>query len=156
MNKKTGTPLKATLETGGAIKKEKTIGLDDLKSHADKAGLAYFEADCDKARSCSAVLRAIAKAVDYPVFFGSNMDALLDCLGETLFEQKTGMVLVLRRLHSEDDSLLEHIDALKGVLNDTVEYGQDNGRVFSYVVEHAGKHDAPEPGRSPRPYAESD
>ncbi|AFK61867.1 hypothetical protein TKWG_07180 [Advenella kashmirensis WT001] len=155
MNKKTVTPLKAVLETGGAIK-EKSIGLDELKAHAEKAGLAYFEADCDKARSCSAVLRAIAKAVDYPVFFGSNMDALLDCLGETLLEQKGGMVLALRRLHSEDDSLLEHIDALKGVLNDTVEYGDDNGRVFSYLVEHAGKHEAPEPGRAPRPYAQSD
>ncbi len=155
MIKKTGTPLKTILETGGAIK-EKSVGLDELKSHAEQAGLAYFEADCDKARSCSAVLRAIAKAVDYPVFFGSNMDALLDCLGETLQEQKIGMVLALRRLHSEDDSLLEHIEAIKGVLNDTVEYGDDNGRVFSYMVEHAGKHEAPEPGRSPRPYAESE
>lgn len=155
MNKKTGTPLKAILETGGAIK-EKTIALDELKAHADSAGLTYFEADCDKARSCSAVLRAIAKAVDYPVFFGSNMDALLDCLGETLLEQKSGMLLVLRRLHSEDDSLLEHIDAIKGVLNDTVEYAGDNNRIFSFMVEHAGKHDAPEPGMAPRPYAQSD
>ena len=155
MSKKTNTALKANVEKGGAIK-EIAVGINELKAHAEKSGLAYFEADCDKARSCSAVLRAIAKAVDYPVFFGSDMDALLDCLGETLQEQKTGMVLLLRHLHSEDESLLEHIDALQGVLNDTVEYGNDNDRVFSYMIEHVGKHAAPEPGRSPRPYAESD
>ncbi|ETH99666.1 barstar domain protein, partial [Bordetella pertussis STO1-CHOM-0012] len=54
-------------------------------------GMSLLVADCDRARSRSAVLRAIAKAVDFPEYFGGNLDALYDCLCDTVLDHKTGI-----------------------------------------------------------------
>lgn len=154
MSKKSDSTLTAILSSGGEIlanagKQEEVAAL------AEEMGLTFFAADCDKARNRSAILRALAKAVDYPVFFGNNMDALLDCLGETLLDQKKGMVLWIKNLHSGDPSLAEDAQNIQGILNDTLEFATDKERVFVYSIEHAGKHSDPEPGVAPAPYAES-
>ena len=127
---------------------------DKTQSQAEEVGLSFFVADCDKARNRSAILRALAKAVDYPVFFGSDMDALLDCLSETVDEQKKGVVLWIQQLHSGDPSLTEDVAQLQQVLEETFAYAQEKKKVFAYFIEHVGKHSAPEPGVAPQPYAE--
>jgi len=67
------------LQTGGeldASEWDKVIVVDT----AAEANVLLLVADCDRARSRSAVLRAIARAVDAPEFFGNDFDALYDCL----------------------------------------------------------------------------
>src|SRR3546814_17033219 len=82
---------------------------------AHELGLALLVADCDRARSRSAVLRAIAKAVDFPEYFGGNLDALYACLCDTVLDQKTGGVLWLYKLNSGDPALAEDPTPLKTV-----------------------------------------
>ncbi|MBK1780341.1 barstar family protein [Advenella sp. WQ 585] len=154
MSKKSESTLKTILSSGGEIKAD-AHKLEEVAALAEEMGLTFYAADCDKARNRSAILRALSKAVDYPVFFGNNMDALLDCLGETLLEQKKGMVLWIENLHSGDPSLVADTQDILGILNDTLEYATDKERVFVYAIEHVGKHSDPEPGVAPAPYAES-
>ena len=127
---------------------------DQTQTQAEQAGLTFFVADCGKARNRSAILRALAKAVDYPVFFGSDMDALLDCLSETVDEQKKGAVLWIQELHSGDPSLTDDVAELQRVLEETLAYAQEKKKIFAYYIEHVGKHSDPEPGVAPQPYAE--
>src|SRR3546814_11481163 len=115
--------------------------------------MSFYVADCDRARSRSAVLRAIAKAVDFPEFFGGNLDALYDCLCDTIQDQKAGMFLWLHNLHSGDPALEEDSAAVASVCADAVEFALNNQRVFSFVIEHLGKTPHPEPGFSPPPYS---
>lgn len=154
MSKKSETILTKILSSGGEIKAE-SQKQKEVAALAEELGLTFFSADCDKARNRSAILRALAKAVDYPVFFGNNMDALLDCLGETLLDQKKGMVLWIKNLHSGDPTLAEDARDIQGILNDTLEFAADKDRIFVYSIEHVGKHSDPEPGVAPAPYAES-
>lgn len=107
---------------------------------AHELGLALFVANCDPARSRSAVLRAIVKAVDFPEYFGGNLDALYDCLCDTVLDHKTGVVLWLYKLHSGDPALEEDAARIESVCADAAEFAHENGRTFAYVVEHAGKH----------------
>ncbi|WP_322996354.1 barstar family protein [Castellaniella sp.] len=130
-----------------------TISEADALAAATEAGLTAFVVDCDRARSRSAVLRAVVKAIDYPEFFGSNLDALYDCLCDTVNDQKTGLFLWFRHLHSGDPALADDAQAIRSVCDDVVEYGQNNERVFSYAIQHAGAHPAPEPGVDPTPYS---
>ncbi|MFT0533021.1 barstar family protein [Castellaniella hirudinis] len=125
----------------------------DALAAATEAGLTAFVVDCDRARSRSAVLRAVVKAIDYPEFFGGNLDALYDCLCDTVGDQKTGLFLWFRHLHSGDPALAEDTQAIRGVCEDVVEYGQNNERVFVYAIQHAGAHPDPEPGVDPTPYS---
>jgi len=138
--------LQRQLQRGGAL--DHAADPPALAEAARAAGLAYFLAECDRARSRSAVLRAIAKAVDFPEYFGSNLDALYDCLCDTVLDQKTGVVLYLDRLHSGDPALQEDCALIEGVCADAAEFARENGRVFAYAVGHAGKHPEPEPGRA--------
>ncbi len=154
MSKKSEQALTTILSSGGEIKPN-AQKQEEVAALAEKMGLTFFAANCDKARNRSAILRALAKAVDYPVFFGNNMDALLDCLGETLLDQKKGMVLWINNLHSGDPSLSDDTQDIQGILNDTLEFATDKERVFVYSIEHVGKHSDPEPGVAPAPYGES-
>ncbi|HXE18501.1 MAG TPA: barstar family protein [Castellaniella sp.] len=129
------------------------VSEQDALAAAAEAGLSAFVVNCDRARNRSAVLRAVVKAIDYPEFFGGNLDALYDCLCDTLLDQKTGLFLWFRHLHSGDPALADDADAIAGVCNDVVEFGQNNERHFVYAIQHAGAHPAPEPGVDPTPYS---
>jgi len=146
--------LRKKLQKGGLIDAS-AASQDDLLEHARALGLTAHVVDCDRARSRSAVLRAVVKAVDFPEYFGGNLDALYDCLCDTVLDQKTGLFLWFHNLHSGDPALAEDAKAIIAVCADAAEFARNNARVFSYAVQHAGKHPDPEPGVAPTPYSGS-
>ncbi|HUG58823.1 MAG TPA: barstar family protein [Candidimonas sp.] len=146
--------LQKKLQKGGLLDVS-AASKDELISAAGKLGMAAFVVGCDRARSRSAVLRAVVKAVDFPEFFGGNLDALYDCLCDTLLDQKTGLFLWFHNLHSGDPALADDARAILGVCADVADFAVNNDRKFAYVVEHAGKHPDPEPGIAPTPYSGS-
>src|SRR5690625_8050476 len=89
------------VEIGGHFKSTESRR-EELFQEAEQLGITVMVANCDRARSRSAVLRAIAKAVDYPQFFGNDMDALYDCLSDTLVDQATGLSLCLDRCLADE------------------------------------------------------
>src|SRR3546814_11444514 len=107
--------------------------------------------DCDRARSRSAVLRAVVKAVDFPEYFGGNLDALYDCLCDTVLDHKNGLFLWFHKLHSGDPALAEDAKAILGVCADAVEFASIHDRRFAFAVVHADKHPDPTPGVEPQP-----
>jgi RNAse (barnase) inhibitor barstar len=153
MTRTSQPPLQLGLQQGGELDH---AALDKVAvvNAANELGLSLVVADCDRARSRSAVLRAIAKAVDFPEFFGGNLDALYDCLCDTVLDQKMGTVLWLYKLHSGDPTLAEDAGRIVSVCADAADFARENGRTFAYVVEHAGKHPDPEPGVASPPYGE--
>lgn len=141
-------------QKGGLIDSA-AISRDEAIERAQAAGLTAYVVDCDRARSRSAVLRAVVKAVDFPEFFGGNLDALYDCICDTVLDQKAGLFLWFDKLHSGDPALADDADAILAVCEDVVEFAKNNDRHFSYAVVHAGKHPDPEPGVAPTPYSGS-
>ena len=145
MGKTLEPALRQLLKRGGTF--DPQGGLEASAAAAKDAGLAWFEADCDKARSRSAVFRAIVKAVDYPQFFGADFDGFYDCLCDTLLDQKEGgFVLVLNHLHSADPAIVIDGEQFLQVLNDAVEFARENNRIFIFGIHHAGKHPEAIPG----------
>ncbi|HUH60220.1 MAG TPA: barstar family protein [Candidimonas sp.] len=143
--------LQKKLQKGGLM----DVSADSKVSVIEAAtalGMAAFVVDCDRARSRSAVLRAVVKAVDFPEFFGGNLDALYDCLCDTVLDQKVGLFLWFDKLHSGDPALADDAKAILAVCSDVVDFAVNNDRRFAYTVQHAGKHPDPEPGMAPTPY----
>lgn len=128
--------LSECLQAGGALY-ELGVGAPALLEAARPLKLAVYEVDCSRAKSKSAVLRAIANAVDFPEHFGGNLDALYDCLCDTVLEQPVGMVLALRQLHQDDPGLAEHAPAIAQVGEDVVEFARENGKAFTFILDHA-------------------
>ncbi|HCN72460.1 MAG TPA: barstar family protein 2 [Pusillimonas sp.] len=146
--------LQKKLKKGGQIEAA-SVSQEEVAKQAEALGITYFNVECDRARSRSAVLRAVVKAVDFPEFFGGNLDAFYDCLCDTVIDQKAGLCLWFHNLHSGDPTLEEDSKAIISVCEDVVEYAANNGRCFSFVVQHAGRHPDPEPGVAPVPYSGS-
>ena len=145
MGKAVDPALRQLLKRGGDF--DPLTGRDLVSEAAKEHGLAWCVADCDKARSRSAVFRAIVKAVDYPQFFGGDFEGLFDCLRDTLQDQKDGgLVLVLDKLHSADPAIVMDGHQFLQVLNDTVSYAREIKLVFIYGIHHAGRHDDAKPG----------
>ncbi|WP_051919050.1 barstar family protein [Basilea psittacipulmonis] len=134
--------LNTIFTKGGHIS---SITKDDAKVEAEKHGLTFFYIDCDKGRSLSAVLRAFVKGVDYPVFFGSDMDSFFDCLSETVLDQAKGACLFIDNLHTEDPALIEGSKEIVNVLEAVVEAMSEEKKVLVYHVVNVGKHGDPEP-----------
>lgn len=153
MTRSVTSTLPKQLQLGGELDH---AGLDKVEvvDTAAALGLALFVADCDRARSRSAVFRAISKAVDFPEYFGGDFDALYDCLCDTVLDQKIGVVLWLYRLHSGDPVLQSDAERIASVCAEVALFAEKNDRIFAFVVEHAGKHAEPEPGVPATPYGE--
>lgn len=147
--------LQNKLKKGGLLDAS-LVNKEDALQHANALGLMAFVVDCDRARSRSAVLRAVVKAIDFPEFFGSSLDALYDCLCDTVLDQKVGLFLWFHNLHSGDPALADDTKAIIGVCTDVAEFAKNNGRRFAFSVQHAGKHPDPEPGVTPTPYSGAD
>lgn len=126
---------------------------DEIFEAASNAGLSCYECDCSRARNLSAILRAISKSVDYPVFFGKDLDALADCLTETLDEQEIGYVLWFTQLHTGDPELSSDTKQIIKILKETCNYAKKINKTFIFFIDHAGEHSAPEPGVEPERYA---
>jgi RNAse (barnase) inhibitor barstar len=146
--------LQEKLQKGGLVDVSSSQR-DEVVEAAVQEGLTAFVVDCDRARSRSAVLRAVVKAVDFPEFFGGNLDALYDCLCDTVLDQKVGLFLWFHNLHSGDPALEEDSVAIESVCNDAVEFAANNGRILGFHIVHAGRHPDPEPGVAPTPYSGS-
>ncbi len=144
--------LQKKLQKGGLVDASK-VSREALTEPAQALDLAIFVVDCDRARSRSAVLRAVVKAVDFPEFFGSDLDAFYDCLCDTIRDQKTGALMWFQRLHSGDPGLSQDTEAIIAVCEDAAEFARNNDKIFAFAVEHAGKHPDPEPGVAPTPYS---
>jgi len=76
-------------------------------------------------------LRAIAKALRFPDWFGNNWDALEDCLGDLSWRKGDAHVLVLRNWQkmSPDD-----LGVLIDVLRSSAEFWSGRGRPFFAVL----------------------
>ena len=144
--------LQALLQGGGLIEATEAQheGIFALAAATD---ITAIRVECDRARSRSAVLRAIVKAVDFPEFFGNDLDALYDCLCDTVLDQKTGLYLWFEKLHTGDPALEKDAAAILSVCNDVSDFASTKDRYFGYTVIHAGKHPDPDPGVSPTPYS---
>jgi hypothetical protein len=76
-------------------------------------------------------LRAIAKALRFPDWFGGNWDALEDCLGDLSWRPGSGHVLVFRNWQALTG---DDLGVLIDVLRSSAEFWQGRGKPFFAVL----------------------
>lgn len=80
------------------------------------------------------VLESIARALQFPAWFGRNWDALEDCLGDLSWRQGSGHVLLFEAYPRGDD-----LGVLLDVLRATAQYWAERGRAFFAVFLDPGR-----------------
>lgn len=66
-----------------------------VRRAAEAAGLACFEVDVGGADRIDAVLAALGRGLDFPEWYGHNLDALKDCLTDFSWCEAAGYIIVI-------------------------------------------------------------
>ena len=108
--------------------------VDALERWARDSGQRYVQIDLGNAGNKKAVLQAIGRALEFPAWYGANLDALYDCLTDLPERRDIGAwLIVLSHLPTTDDFDAEQRAALLDVFRDALETFADAGiglRVF--------------------------
>lgn len=72
----------------------------EVKKTATSAGLEYIEVDLKGVGGKTALLRWLAAALNFPITFGMNWDALNDCLADMSWRPAPGYAIVLKKYSS--------------------------------------------------------
>ena len=98
--------------------------VEDLMNAAHAAGQHFLYANLASAQSKQDVLDGIALAFTFPAHFGKNLDALFDCMTDTVHKsgQQPGFVVVLEQLPDNPRFDREAREQLLEVFRDAAEY----------------------------------
>lgn len=69
--------------------------LPALRQAADELGQAFFSVNLENARNVPGFIRALKRDLNFPDWFGSNLDALHDCLTDFSWRPAPGYVIAL-------------------------------------------------------------
>jgi len=69
--------------------------LPGLRRAADELKMAFFSVDLQNARNVPGFIKALQNGLDFPDWFGGNLDALHDCLTDFSWHPAPGYVIVL-------------------------------------------------------------
>ncbi len=105
--------------------------LDELAQWARGAGHQFVDVDLSTAADKKAVLQVIGRALQFPGWYGANLDALYDCLTD-LPEREgvAGWVIALHPLTAGAALDAEQRDALLDVFRDALETFEDAALPF--------------------------
>jgi hypothetical protein len=85
-------------------------------------------------------IEAIARALDFPAWFGGNWDALEDCLGDLSWRKSPETILVMKNFVRNDE-----LGILIDILSSTAQFWAEQGESFVAVfVDPRRKLELPE------------
>jgi RNAse (barnase) inhibitor barstar len=98
--------------------------VDDLMRAAQDSGQHFLYACLAQAQSKQEVLDSIAQAFLFPAHFGKNLDALFDCMTDTIQKagSQTGFVVVLEQLPDNPRFDRESREQLLDVFRDAADF----------------------------------
>ena len=94
------------------------------------SGLRVLEVSLQDAASKDEILRRIARALDFPDWFGGNWDALEDCLCDLSWQPAQGWVILFRDFSASPG---DDLGVLVDVLASAAEFWAEQGRLFFAV-----------------------
>lgn len=110
--------------------------LDDARDEVEQAGWRFAHHDGRDDETRSDVLAGLGTALDFPAYYGQNLDALADCLRDVVPAGRTGTVLVwdawgsFARAHERSFSRVLQVLAART--------GEEHGAPFAVLLRGEG------------------
>lgn len=101
-----------------------------LRRAVREAGLTWHVVDLQRARGKRALFTAFAREFAFPDTFGSNWDALADCLQDLSWRSEPGRIILLRGIAAFASAAPDDQDTLREILAATALYWSGRKRLF--------------------------
>ena len=108
--------------------------VDTARTAARAAQLSFHSVDAAHADSKSTLLAALATGLKLPEHFGSNWDALADCLEDEDWLGHHGAVIVIRHAASYRKAHATDWETLSDILSEAAEYWRERHKPFWVFV----------------------
>ena len=105
--------------------------LDALRSAAAKSGISWLEPNLADVGSKREFLAACAKSLRFPRSFGSNWDALADCLKDLLAD----CAVHCRNCEAFAEAAPDDYATALEIFQDAAEFWEDRGSTFVVLVD---------------------
>ena len=120
--------------------------LPGLLQAANELKMAFYSVDLKSARNVPGFIKALQRDLDFPDWFGGNLDALHDCMTDFSWHPATGYVITL----DGSDALSANptsFAAFNAVLSSVVDEWKTRDTPFwiFYVQENPGSTDRRDP-----------
>ena len=115
-------------ETAGSYTLDCSV--EALRSAADEAGFALFDADLKGVKGKQNFLVALAQAAGFPPGFGANWDALADELCDLSWHDAAGYVLLLRNASDTLGLSANDREIAQDIFADTSVYWRQRNKPF--------------------------
>jgi RNAse (barnase) inhibitor barstar len=116
----------------GVLHEERRL---QLQAQARALDWDYVEVDLVGCEEKNDLLAEIATALDFPVWFGSNWDALFDCLADLNWRPAPGHLVALRNLEDLQEVSPEVLDTLISILEDVATVWERRGQPLRVWVD---------------------
>jgi hypothetical protein len=117
-----------------------------LRRDAAAAKLAWMELDSAGARDKEGLLEACAFSLDFPDSFGSNWDALSDCLRDFSWRRERGYVIAWHGGTSLAAAAPDDFATALEIFRDASSFWKERDRIFIVLI------DRPAPGLAVPPF----
>ena len=110
--------------------------VEALRDASARARLAWFELETAGARDKPQFLAACAKSLEFPEWFGTNWDALADCLRDFSWRGAPGYVVLWRGGAALAAAAPESFATALEIFRDAASYWKESGRIFLVLLDH--------------------
>lgn len=117
-----------------------------LRAAAKGAGIVWYDFDLKDVAGREDLLRRAAEVFSLPGYFGSNWDALHECLVELASGGTAGVIVHWRRGSELVRRAPEAVATALEILDDAARYWRSTGRIFIVAVDRGSA-----PARALRP-----
>jgi RNAse (barnase) inhibitor barstar len=110
--------------------------IPDVGAAAVRAGMASFCLDLARIQGKDGFLDAVADTLDFPDYFGSNWDALYDCLTDLSWLEADDYFLVFRHLENFGSQSPSDLALARTIVQDAAAFWKQCGvRFFAFFEQ---------------------
>ena len=119
--------------------------VEAIVSAAAASDFVLWRVDLADVRGKGGLLAALARAIDFPDWFGGNWDALQDCLGDLSWRPAQGYVVILEHCRGIAARAPEVFETALEIFSAAADYWHGRGVPFWVLVGglDAGQHELP-------------
>ncbi|MEQ6342139.1 MAG: barstar family protein [Gammaproteobacteria bacterium] len=125
-------------EAAGMYLLDTAIAVVDIEKEVERCGYAFFYLEGEGVLGKEQFLGQIARAMDFPDYFGGNWDALEDCLTDLSWREAPGYVILYDHFDVFAEQVPDQFETALEILDASVEFWRTQGRPLFVMLRGKG------------------